>query len=142
MRQPSSPTVLACLPGLDEDSPYKDRTELADLRLTRLTGPGIERQTDSANSGVGLRDPRWERRLFVVGHVVVSAPRASVQSKKTQRQEGMVGPAVGDVAQGNVSTTGRHAQRGDILDTRRALQSIGVRRDLPRAAAPGDAHPL
>jgi hypothetical protein len=44
---------------------------------------------------------------------------------KTQRREGIVGPAVGDVDQGNVSTTGRHAQRNDIVDTPRALQSIG-----------------
>jgi hypothetical protein len=41
-----------------------------------------------------------------------------------------VGPAVGDVALGNVSTTERHAQRSDIMDTLRALQRIG---DMRRA---------
>jgi hypothetical protein len=36
-----------------------------------------------------------------------------------------VGHAVGDVALANVSTTDRHAQRTDIMDTLRPLQRIG-----------------
>ena len=46
-----------------------------------------------------------------------------------------MGPAVGDVALGNVSTAERHAQRSDIMDTLGPLQSIGVRgsgADAPR----------
>ena len=42
-----------------------------------------------------------------------------------------MGPAVGDVALGNVSTTERHAQRSDIMDTLGPFQSIGVPRALP-----------
>src|SRR5690349_2760582 len=44
------PAVLTCLPGHgpDEDSLHNSRTELADLRMMFLKGPGIERHADSA----------------------------------------------------------------------------------------------
>ena len=63
------------------------------------------------------------------GHLVVPASQVSGKGKDATTR-GIVGPAVGDVAPGNVSTTERHAQRSDIMDTPRPLQSIGVRRVL------------
>jgi hypothetical protein len=41
-------------------------------------------------------------------------------ASKTQRRKGIVGADVGDSAQENVSTTGRHAQRSDIVDNPRS----------------------
>jgi hypothetical protein len=47
VRQAAAPTALPCMPGPDQDR-LQSRTELADLRLKCLTGPGIERHSDPA----------------------------------------------------------------------------------------------
>jgi hypothetical protein len=49
----------------------------------------------------------------------------SARKAKDSATRGIIGPAIGDVALGNVSTTERHAQRSDIMDTLRPLQRIG-----------------
>jgi hypothetical protein len=57
----------------------------------------------------------------------VSASHVNGQGKRRSDKGGIaVLPAVGDVAVGNVSTTERHAQRRDIMDRLRALQSIDL----------------
>ena len=50
--------VLTCLPGHgpDEDSLHNSRTELADLRMMFLKGPGIERHADSAIRTLAFRN--------------------------------------------------------------------------------------
>jgi hypothetical protein len=52
--------------------------------------------------------------------------RASEHVQQAQRRKGTVGADVGDTAQENVSTTGRHTQRIDVVDTPRGLKRIGV----------------
>lgn len=59
------------------------------------------------------------------GHVVVAASHVGGQGKRCSDKRGIAGSAVGDVALVNVSTTERHAQRNDVMDTLKALQSIG-----------------
>jgi hypothetical protein len=93
-------------------------------RFVREVGT-IARSAQSAFSGARPRDPWRARQLFVVD---ISRCRLLCQRAhaKAQRQKGIVRADIGDTAEENVSTTGLHAQRSDIVDTPRALQSLGV----------------
>jgi len=74
------PAVLTCLPGPgpDEDSLHKSRTELADLRMMFLKGPGIERHADSIR--------RWDWIALLLHYVINPARRLTTNNRRSERQ--------------------------------------------------------
>jgi hypothetical protein len=59
------------------------------------------------------------------GHVYDQAPVEGLERQKRSDERTVVASHVKDVAPGNESTTSRHAERNDVVDALRALQSIG-----------------
>jgi hypothetical protein len=88
--------------------------EMAQLQLARN-----RRTLESGHTIPGGCEGSWSWHALC--RLPMSAGRARDAATKGNR-----GPAVGDAAPENVSTTRRHAQRSDIMDTLRPLQSIGV----------------
>jgi hypothetical protein len=59
------------------------------------------------------------------GHVYDQAPVEGLERQKRSDERTVVASHVKDVAPENGSTTSRHAERNDVVDALRALQSIG-----------------
>ena len=85
-------------------------------------GIPIRRSLESHGDVAGV--PATLRR----GHVHDKAPVEGLERQKRSDERTVVASHVKDVAPENGSTTSRHAERNDVVDALRALQSIGVMR--------------
>jgi len=88
----------------------------------RPAGANNRRSLESHGDVAGV--PATLRR----GHVYDQAPVEGLERQKRSDERTVVASHVKDVAPENGSTTSRHAERNDVVDALRALQSIGVMR--------------
>ena len=92
----------------------------------------IRRSLESHGDVAGV--PATLRR----GHVYDQAPVEGLERQKRSDERTVVASHVKDVAPENGSTTSRHAERNDVVDALRALQSIGD----TRGESPFSCHDL